>query len=257
MVRAGPPSRMGGGPFGFFPALRTPRSPMTYARAETIPSTLDRITPSSNRASNRCHHYSVRFRVARSPSQCPGTWRPRPRPGGRRGRPAPGSAAPAADGAHPCGRCVRCAAGSTPWPGWTPAGRTPTGRSPRETPGKTRRRRTRPATGPRSTPGTTRRAAAGTPPPATAASAPPRTAWAAPARHRRSCAAAARYRPGRRAGDLARDHRRIPPEPQTDLVVFQGLGEAAGDLLAISQHQHLAHGASCPTDLARSNATTG
>ena len=34
--------------FGFFPGLRTPRSPMTHARAGTIHSTLDRITPSSN-----------------------------------------------------------------------------------------------------------------------------------------------------------------------------------------------------------------
>jgi TPR repeat protein len=58
-------------------------------------------------------------------------------------------------------------------------------------------------------------------------------------------------------GDLTGDHRRIAPEPQTDLGVFQGLGQAAGDLLAIDQHQHLAHGASCPTDSARSNATTG
>src|SRR3954453_3270705 len=43
--------RMERGPFGFFPGLRTPRSPMTHARAGTIHSTLDRITPSSNRAS--------------------------------------------------------------------------------------------------------------------------------------------------------------------------------------------------------------
>ena len=32
--------------FGFFPGLRTPQSPMTHARAGTILSTLDRVTPS-------------------------------------------------------------------------------------------------------------------------------------------------------------------------------------------------------------------
>ena len=45
--------------------------------------------------------------------------------------------------------------------------------------------------------------------------------------------------------DLARDHRGVPPQPATDLLVFQGLGQTAGDLLAVGQHQHLAHGASC------------
>ena len=43
-----PNPRMERGSFGFFPGLRTPRSPMTHARAGTIHSTLDRITPSSN-----------------------------------------------------------------------------------------------------------------------------------------------------------------------------------------------------------------
>ena len=68
--------RMERGPFGFFPGLRTPRSPMTHARAGTIHSTLDRITPSSNRPPIGVTTPHVRLRVARSPSQCPGTWRP-------------------------------------------------------------------------------------------------------------------------------------------------------------------------------------
>src|SRR4051794_3286944 len=59
------------------------------------------------------------------------------------------------------------------------------------------------------------------------------------------------------AGDLATDHRPITTESKADLLVLQGLGQTAGDLLAISQHQHLAPRASCPADSARSNATTG
>jgi hypothetical protein len=50
------------------------------------------------------------------------------------------------------------------------------------------------------------------------------------------------------ASNLAADHRRITTEPNADLLVLQGFGQTAGDLLAINQHQHLAHGASCPTD---------
>ena len=46
-------------------------------------------------------------------------------------------------------------------------------------------------------------------------------------------------------------------QPVTDLLVPQGLGQTAGDLLAIGQHQHLAHRASCLTYPTRSNATTG
>ena len=42
--------------FGFYPGLRTSRSPATPAKAGAVPRTLDRITPSHHRASKRRDH---------------------------------------------------------------------------------------------------------------------------------------------------------------------------------------------------------
>jgi hypothetical protein len=63
--------------FGFHPGLRTPRSPTTHARAGTVLRTLDRITPSSSRASNR-HDHSQRATSRRTAA--PSFTRPLRRP---------------------------------------------------------------------------------------------------------------------------------------------------------------------------------
>jgi hypothetical protein len=44
--------------FGFFPGLRTPRSPMTHAKAGTIHFDTGPGHTLNNRASNRCNHSS-------------------------------------------------------------------------------------------------------------------------------------------------------------------------------------------------------
>jgi hypothetical protein len=63
--------------FGFFPGLRTPRLPMTHAKAGTIYFDTGPSHTLTNRASNRCNHSPrATFHVARSPSQWPGTARP-------------------------------------------------------------------------------------------------------------------------------------------------------------------------------------
>ena len=121
--------------------------------------------------------------ITTSPSQRPGTWRPVTSAGrasmwtgSSRIRGAGGGPRPPLRALQPVRRLISSRARVDP--GWA---HTPTGRSPHETPGKTRRPRTRWATGPRSTPGP--HTAAGRPPRAAAPNAPRRTAWAAPARH--------------------------------------------------------------------------